>query len=134
MESATLTQSNPSPVANSKPVILIVDDDQDILNYVGSTLRRNGYTVFSAHCAVFAMAVFRRHASEIQLLLTDVGLPDFNGPELADKLLLLNPELSVVYMSGMRSPELESLGYLKKPFTPTELLKAVQSHGSAAAA
>jgi CheY-like chemotaxis protein len=134
MESATLLEKEPSVIPSKKPCILVVDDNPDVLNYAGSTLRRYNYTVYSAHCALFALSVYRRHAAEIEILLTDVKMPDFSGPELADKLLLLNPELKVVYMSGQNSAELGSFGFLRKPFTSQELLQAVQSRGDAAAA
>jgi len=125
----------PGNAESMKPgfAVLVVDDDPDVLAYIIATLRRNGFTAFAANAAAEAVSVIQRYRSQIRVLLTDVVMPNMNGPELARKLTALHPDLTVVYMSGYKDehltrfgPLLEGCRLLSKPFTPQELVSAVQ--------
>jgi two-component system, cell cycle sensor histidine kinase and response regulator CckA len=106
--------------------VLLVEDDAQVRGAVGRLLRRAGYGVRDA--ATAAQAMDRAREGEIDLLLTDVVLPDRNSGELVDLLRQLRGPLPVIYMSGY-SPSLE-LGkgeaFLPKPFAPERLLETVQ--------
>ncbi|MCX6538880.1 MAG: PAS domain S-box protein [Acidobacteria bacterium] len=108
--------------------ILLVEDDEPVRELAGRVLRRFGYQVLMAGNAAEAEKVFERHADQIQLLLTDIIMPQTSGLELAGRLKALKPGLHVVYMSGFtedafanRGPFDPKVTLINKPFTP-ELL------------
>jgi len=112
--------------------ILAVDDDTDVLHYVETVLRQAGYNVLTTHSGMGALGLSRGHEDEIALLLTDIVMPDLNGPHLADILLRSVPSLRVLFMSGWEPQVIAHEGALRrgfrtlaKPFTPAELLAAV---------
>ena len=116
----------------SRLAILVVDDDPDVLMYIVATLRRHGYTVFGAQSGREAMSVLMQQKHLIGVVLTDVVMPSLNGPELAERLVVVNPALTILYMSGYKEehlarfgPLLNNCSVLSKPFTPQELLGAI---------
>lgn len=141
-----------SPVAAEEPkaprslkgseVILLVEDEASVRRTVRRALERAGYAVLDSGTGEAALETAR--GSAVDLLLTDVQLPDLQGPELADRLKAISPDLPVLYMSGYSEVEVtESLAgdpstrLLEKPFTMEELLQAVRGAldaGSGAAA
>jgi PAS domain S-box-containing protein len=106
--------------------VLLVEDDASVRGAVGRLLRRAGYGVRDASSA--AQALDRAREGGIDLLLTDVVLPDRSGNELVDGVRALGGAMPVIYMSGY-SPSLE-LGrgevFLAKPFDPERLLECVR--------
>jgi len=116
----------------SRPAILVVDDDPDVLMFIVATLRRHGHTVFGVQSGREAMSVLMQQKHLIGVVLTDVVMPSLNGPELAERLVAVNPDLTVIYMSGYKEehlarfgPLLNNCSVLSKPFTPQELLAAI---------
>jgi len=116
----------------SQLAILVVDDDPDVLMYIVATLRRHGHTVFGAQSGREAMSVLIQQKHLIGVVLTDVVMPSLNGPELAERLVAVNPNLTIIYMSGYKEEHLARFGrllnncsVLSKPFTPQELLGAI---------
>src|ERR1700730_6837210 len=127
-----MESSSSSEEPRSRLGILVVDDDPDVLMYIVATLRRHGYTVFGAQSGREAMSVLMQQKQLIGLVLTDVVMPSLNGPELAERLVTVDPSLTVVYMSGYKEehlarfgPLLHNCSVLSKPFTPQELLGAI---------
>jgi two-component system, cell cycle sensor histidine kinase and response regulator CckA len=117
-----------------KAVILVVDDEAEILSYVETVLSQAGYDVLTAGSAVEAMNQIRQREGSVSLLLTDVVMPDLNGPNLADILLRETPSLRVLFISGWEPQVIEHEGALRrgfrtlaKPFTPAQLLAEVDS-------
>ena len=98
---------------------------------VSALLRRQGYRVIEAPTPRAAMRVFEQHAQEIDLLLTDVVMPEMNGPALAQRLIGLRPELQVLFISGYtdyplaRDASNAKMRFLSKPFQPSALVAAV---------
>ncbi|HEY6122752.1 MAG TPA: response regulator, partial [Pyrinomonadaceae bacterium] len=90
----------------SRQAILVVDDDPDVLMFIVATLRRGGYTVFGAQSGREAMSVLTQQKHLIGIVLTDVVMPSLNGPELAERLVAVNPDLTVLYMSGYKEEHL----------------------------
>jgi PAS domain S-box-containing protein len=115
-------------------VILVVEDEQAVRLLVGNLLQRCGYTVLLAVSGIAALDVWEKHKHGIQLLLTDMVLPDgMMGRELAEKLKGEKPQLKVIYTSGYsanvvgKGPSLvEGVNFLQKPYHPHKLAQTVR--------
>jgi two-component system, cell cycle sensor histidine kinase and response regulator CckA len=120
--------------------VLVVEDTGPLCKMIGRMLRDSGYTVLEAADGAEALAlVVNREADGIQLVLTDVIMPQMKGTELADRLSQLRPELPVLFMSGFADdPVVHGVAkangrFLRKPFTAKVLIEAV-NHAVARAA
>jgi two-component system cell cycle sensor histidine kinase/response regulator CckA len=112
--------------------VLIVEDDESVRSTVAEFLPSLGYTVLTAHPSQ-ALSIVSQHSGDIDLVITDVVMPDMSGPVLSEKLRSLRPELKTVFMSGYvddamtRHGILESNAtFLQKPFTLAELAVKVR--------
>ena len=111
--------------------ILLVEDEESVRSLVTMVLRESGYDVIATANARDATEIADAELSGIELLISDISLPDTSGRELARQLAVRNPSLRVLLMSGL--PEYlrtaadngTSVKYLDKPFFPTELLESV---------
>lgn len=111
--------------------LLVVDDDTDVRSTTALLLRRMGYRVAEASNAEEALMALELDPG-IELLLTDVVMPQVSGPELAAKALLLRPDLPIVYFSGYADPEaivgaIPLTRLLRKPFRPLELVTMIET-------
>jgi len=113
--------------------ILVVDDEQEILNFVQTALNRGGFSVVQAQSGDIALEVFGKLEVPVDLLLTDVVMPGMSGPMLADRLLAMQPSLPVLFMSGYDDRQVvqryvlkEGFALLTKPFTLEMLNDKVQ--------
>jgi DNA-binding NtrC family response regulator len=110
-----------------KQTILVVDDDQQILGLIVALLEYDGEVrVLSANDPIDAIRIATR-GEAIDLLLSDVDMPEMSGTALAEVLTVERPDLRVILMSGAQRPEPPTYEYdfLPKPFTPARLLDAV---------
>jgi CheY-like chemotaxis protein len=112
--------------------VLLVEDDAQVREFSASALRHLGYCVLEASEASAALNILAEH-SEIALLLTDVGLPDLNGRQLAEEARRRVPRLKVVYMTGYARNAIVHHGVLDagvdllaKPFTTEGLGRKLQ--------
>lgn len=111
--------------------ILLVEDEENVRAIASRLLGRLGFRVLAAANPREAFPIFEQHRAEIDLLLTDVVMPEMNGPVLAQRLRELSPELPVLFMSGyadVNGAELSGRpnnAFLSKPFTVDELTSAV---------
>jgi CheY-like chemotaxis protein len=107
--------------------ILLVDDNSQIRRLLGLLLADAGHRVLSAANGTDAMAILHASPDAVDLLLTDMVLPDMPGSEVARRALKLHPGLHVIYTSGYQEdPTFRSGdGFLAKPFTDTELSAAI---------
>jgi CheY-like chemotaxis protein len=112
--------------------ILLVEDEDSVRVIIGALLRRHGYHVLEAATPRGALEIFAHHADAIALLLTDVVMPEMNGPALAQRLVSQKPELRILFISGytdaagpaaLRGPH---VGFLAKPFRASALTRAVR--------
>ncbi len=115
-----------------KKTILLVEDEIDVLNLVKSLLEKKDFKVFAASDAEKALEIAARNPYQINLLLTDVRLPNMNGVELSRRLLAEYPNMNTLFMSGYTDwindniPENnQKLNFISKPFTINDLLAAV---------
>ena len=111
--------------------ILLVEDEESVRTIAARLLSRAGFRVLAASGPREARALFDQHTSDIDLLLTDVVMPEMNGPLLAERLLETRAGLPVLFMSGyshVNASELSShpnTAFLPKPFTAAGLSGAV---------
>src|SRR3970282_782901 len=117
---------------NGSETILVVDDSPQIRTLVRDVLEMHGYRVFEAPSAREALEIAGRPGVHLDLLLTDIEMPEMNGRELADALRTRQPGLKVVFVSGYGSDELTRHGVapgaalLQKPFGPKVLARTVR--------
>ena len=119
--------------ARGKETVLLVEDEPGVRGLVHETLRLQGYTVLEARHGIEALLTGAKHMGPIHLLLTDVVMPQMSGPEVADKLSSVRPEMKVLYMSGYPDHPVFSQAkvktgtdFLQKPFAPNQLAKKVR--------
>jgi PAS domain S-box-containing protein len=111
--------------------ILLVEDDSQVRALVRRILASRGYQVIECKSAAEALA--QTTLESIDLLLTDVVMPEVTGSELAHSIMARNPGLAVLFMSGYTQQEMvhrgmvdASVSLLKKPFTPDSLTESVR--------
>jgi PAS domain S-box-containing protein len=126
--------------------ILVVEDDPLVRLVLEPLLVRHGYRVLSATDGVAALEIWRQHRTEIQLLLTDIVLPNgIDGRRLAERIVSEEPQLPVIFTSGYMAelaetkiPLREGDNFLAKPFESGQLLRTLRvrlgsrGHGHAA--
>ena len=126
----------PAPLA-PKPeqaaTVLLVEDEDIVRKVAATILKRQGYKILEARNGPEAIALAKDFASPIDLLLTDVIMPEMNGAKLADILKLSRAGIKVLFMSGytddavVRSGVLtNSISFLQKPFTNDALAQKVR--------
>jgi PAS domain S-box-containing protein len=113
--------------------ILLAEDEESVRTMVRKTLAAAGYTVLEARHGGDALLVSREYHGPIDLLLTDVVMPETNGLRLAKELGIERPETQVVFMSGYTRDEVDRKGlmepgviFIHKPFTAKELATTVR--------
>jgi len=134
----TPTEIKSRPAISSLPrgteTILVVEDEVIVRLAVGNLLQRFGYTVLLAASGVEAITVWQNEKYRVQLLLTDIVMPDgMTGYELARQLQDEKPELKVIYTSGYsgdladkRLTMVEGVNFLQKPYAPRKLAEALR--------
>lgn len=129
------TVSLASNAAESKDqgTLLMIDDEEGLLATMASSLRKHGYKVITATDGETALLEFRAHASELDLVVTDLVLPGMSGWEVFTGIREASPDLPVLIMSGHLEPKLEAAvnrsgaaGFVQKPFGLNLLLKRVR--------
>jgi two-component system, cell cycle sensor histidine kinase and response regulator CckA len=112
--------------------ILLVDDEEGVRKLVGAVLRSNGYDVLEASNGGAALSAYEKNGHKIDMVLTDVVMPQMSGFELGRELAGRAPGLKILYMSGFRDNAIGGTSgerpraFLYKPFTPNALLAKVR--------
>ncbi len=117
--------------AGGTETILVVDDNKDIRTVTVAMLKRYGYNLLEAGSSQKAIEIFKSHDGTIHLVLSDVVMPETNGPEMVKKLLDLQSEIKVVFMSGYAEDDIiqddvfkiihSDNPLIEKPFTFDEI-------------
>ncbi|HEX4084538.1 MAG TPA: PAS domain S-box protein [Chthoniobacteraceae bacterium] len=124
----------PQNVRGGKETVLLVEDEAGVLSLARGVLKSYGYDVLEAHSGVEALRVWAQHDTRIDLLLTDIVMPEgMSGLDLARKLRQEKHDLKVLYSSGY-SIEVagqdfgltDGMAFLKKPYQPTALAQKVR--------
>ena len=109
--------------------ILIVDDQQQVLRIAEVMLRAAGYEVYVASNATDALAIADQVGCDLNLLLTDMRMPDIDGHELILALRQLCPNVDTIVMSGALSTDdvrIKNYKMIWKPFTMDQLVEVVK--------
>ena len=105
--------------------VLVVDDQDVVRDVIRLTLEGAGYTVLDAASPNDALALVRDNGP-IDLLVTDVVMPEMDAFELADRVVSELPGIRVLYTSGYTDAGAEG-PFIQKPFTPAELVEKVST-------
>lgn len=122
-----------SPDLQGDETILLIEDDPRVLEMAKTMLERLGYSVLTAALPNEAIELVRKHTGNINLIISDVIMPDMNGQELFTHLLTFDPELKVLFTSGYTANIIAHHGvldadvkFIEKPYTRTTLGKKVR--------
>lgn len=116
-----------------RPRILVVEDEPQVRAIAARALSNAGFEVAQAANGAAALALINSQDKPFQVLVTDVVMPELNGPELARAVLATQPNLGLVFMSGFPEAmqgvgpdEFKGAAFLSKPFTPQQLVQVVR--------
>lgn len=130
--SVASVEARPAAAPTQHVRILVVEDEPSVLVLTCNLLEKGGYRVLRASTPRDALEIARRPGETIDMLLTDVVLPEMHGRDLAHQVKLLHPEVRCVFMSGYPAEVVtlqeileEGLPFLQKPFTSVELLASI---------
>jgi two-component system cell cycle sensor histidine kinase/response regulator CckA len=121
----------PVAAVSSEATILVVEDEQALLSVTRRILEDAGYRVLTAAGGPEALAALAADGEPVDLLLSDVVMPEMLGPELASYLRERKPSIRVLFMSGFAQPvlgeaiEMGTVEMIEKPFTGPALLRRV---------
>ncbi len=128
-----LTPSEEIPLRRGSETILLVEDDDLVRELAHTILLLNGYQVIVAPNGGAALLACEKHQGSIDMMLTDVVMPEMSGKELADRLAHVRPGLKILYFSGYTSGVVlhddvvgSGSAFIQKPFTPKELARKVR--------
>ena len=109
--------------------VLVVDDDALVRSMMDHVLQQHGFTVITAGSSMQAIELFRSHAEEIDLVISDVSMPEMDGVALVTELSVLRPGLPVLLMSGCCDPEklCDRFELINKPFTIEDLMARIRN-------
>jgi two-component system, cell cycle sensor histidine kinase and response regulator CckA len=113
--------------------ILLIEDELSLLNLGKQILEKNGYGVLSSSSPIDAIRLAEQYCGKIHLLITDVIMPEMNGREVADRLLMVFPDLQIIFMSGYTAEIIarqgfinQNLNFIQKPYSAKELTAKVR--------
>jgi two-component system cell cycle sensor histidine kinase/response regulator CckA len=132
----------PAPAAEAGPqitdltgsaTILLVEDEEAVRAFAGRALRSRGYKVHEAESGVEALEVMKETGGKIDLVVSDVVMPELDGPSLLRELRKQRPDMKIIFVSGYAEdafkknlPEGETFHFLPKPFSLKQLAVAVK--------
>jgi len=111
-------------------MVMVVDDEPMIRRLVASALTTRGYEVVDAESPAQAIRLMDSHPAPLDLLVTDIVMPEIDGCELAAEMRRKRPGLKVLFMSGYAPPDTENCAdarsdFLQKPFRLPDLVDRV---------
>jgi nitrogen-specific signal transduction histidine kinase len=113
--------------------VLVVEDEDLVRRVVCIALKQAGFQVLKADSGAAAMAIIRDYEGPIDLVLTDVVMPEMSGRQLAEAIRAMKPGLRALFMSGHTEETMADLGlvetgdaFIAKPFTPASLIQKVR--------
>ena len=114
------------PLRPDQQVVLVAEDERIVRNMVRIALEADDYFVLSVCDGNEALEISRQYPGTIHAVLTDVEMPNVNGLRLREEILKDRPGIKVMLMSGRFANPDESVPFLQKPFTPSDLKKRMR--------
>jgi two-component system cell cycle sensor histidine kinase/response regulator CckA len=132
-EAAHAGEPGPAKDLTGMGTLLLVEDEEAVRSFSARALRKKGYTVLEASSGEAALEQLDAHGAEVDLLITDVVMPNLDGPSLVQRVRETRPELKVIYISGYTEDSFRQgldqdsdVRFLPKPFTLKQLAGAVK--------
>ncbi len=132
-ETGAKDSGKPGKDLTGRGTVLLVEDEEAVRRFAARALESRGYNVLKASTGVEALDVLATHSDEIDLVISDVMMPEMDGPKLLQQLRKTLPDMKVIFISGYAEEALrrelaedESFGFLPKPFSLKELASAVK--------
>jgi two-component system, cell cycle sensor histidine kinase and response regulator CckA len=114
--------------------VLLVEDEDAVRSFAARALGQRGYQVLEASTGAEALEVFEQHHGDVDLVVSDVVMPEMDGPTLMKRLRQKNPDLKIIFISGYAEDsfrrnlaENEDFMFLQKPFDLKELAATVKA-------
>ncbi|HEX2911431.1 MAG TPA: PAS domain S-box protein [Chloroflexia bacterium] len=132
-----LSRAKASPSQNlphGSETVLLVEDEEGVRKLLTKVLQRYGYKTLVASNGSEALLKCEQTRPKVDLLITDMVMPQMSGPELAQHMAALYPDLKILFMSGYTEQEVfrqvrldEKRGFVQKPFTTEEVVRKIRS-------
>jgi two-component system cell cycle sensor histidine kinase/response regulator CckA len=123
----------PAPDLTGQGTILLVEDEDPVRAVNARALSARGYTVLEAASGIEALQIIEQRGEPVDLVVSDVVMPEMDGPTLLGELRKLYPDLKVIFVSGYAEdafkknlPEGEDFNFLAKPFSLRQLVETVK--------
>jgi len=117
---------------NGQFTVLVVEDDDAVRRFSLAALRSAGFRTIEAFDGQSGLNAYLKHRVEVDLILTDVVMPEMSGPDMVEEILSLYPAAEVLFMSGTATPACvpafngRRYPVLEKPFTAQRLTASVK--------
>jgi len=132
-QEALPVESAAAPISVGNETVLLVEDESAILKMVELMLRGRGYRVLAAHGPTDALRLAEAYGEDLDLLLTDVVMPEMNGKELASRLSSRSARFKCLFMSGYTADAIakhgvldDGVNFIEKPFNLNDLALKVR--------
>ncbi len=133
-ESRELLKPDERYETGGKETILLVEDEESLLETVRLMLRSYGYTILTAKDGRAAVDTYVHHQTQINLVITDMGLPGITGEDEFRELKMINPDVKVILVSGYIDPDYKSellkqgiYDFIQKPYRLESILKKIRN-------
>ncbi len=129
IEKAATAAPKPAADLTGSGIILLVEDEPDVRSLNARALTQRGYTVLTAANGIEAIEVFEARHGAVDLVVSDVMMPEMDGPTLARELRQRNPALKIIFVSGYAEEALGDMPdttFLSKPLSLRQLVAAVK--------
>lgn len=120
------------PIRGSGEMVLLVEDEEMLLDLLQALLEESGYRVLTAKDGMEAVDVYKSHAEEISIVLSDMGLPKLGGWEAFRRMREVNPNIRCILASGYFDPDLRiemikegAIDFIQKPYVPNVILARI---------
>ena len=125
--------AKPKPDLTGQGTILLVEDEDGLRSLNARGLRSRGYSVIEAANGVEAIEALAEKDGAVDLVVSDVVMPEMDGPTMLKEMRAKNPSLKIIFVSGYAEdafekslPENQQFAFLPKPFTLAQLVAAVK--------
>jgi DNA-binding NtrC family response regulator len=119
-------KENPGLRTSDQKVILVAENEAVVRNIARIVLEAAGYLVLSANDGTDALNISRQYSGAIHALVSDVHLPNIDGLQLRQQILLERPETRVLLISQQLEFPAENIPFLRKPFSPALLVETIR--------